>query len=70
VRALVEAENWDQLERLVDDVDPYFFEGLQPIYLHDLDRLERRILIEILLPVGADRRIDRAAFAQCAISLN
>jgi hypothetical protein len=31
----------------VDDVDLYYFEGLRPIYLHDLDQLERRILIEI-----------------------
>jgi hypothetical protein len=47
VRTLVEAENWTEFDQLVDDVDPYFFEGLRPIYLHDLDRLERRILIEI-----------------------
>jgi hypothetical protein len=47
VKALVEAENWSEIDRLVDDVDPYFFEGLQPIFLHDLDRLERRILVEI-----------------------
>jgi hypothetical protein len=46
VRMLVEAENWTEFDRLVDNVDPYFFEGLRPIYLHDLDRLERRILVE------------------------
>lgn len=47
VKELVEAENWSEIERLVDNVDPYYFDGLQPIFLHDLDRLERRILIEI-----------------------
>ena len=46
VRALAEAEQWTEIDKLVDDVDPYYFQGLQPVFLHDLDRLERRIIIE------------------------
>ncbi|MGE0565661.1 MAG: TylF/MycF/NovP-related O-methyltransferase [Pseudolabrys sp.] len=40
------AGNWNEIDRLVKDVDYYYFDGLHPVHLHDLDDLERRILIE------------------------
>jgi len=47
VRELVEAPDWAGLDRLVEGVDPHFYKGLQPVYLHELDLLERRLLLEI-----------------------
>jgi hypothetical protein len=47
VRQQAERGNWSEIDRIAKDVDFYFFDGLRPVYLHDLDDLERRIMVEI-----------------------
>ena len=45
--------DWAELDRLADDPDFNFFEGKRfHIYLHDLDHLERRILLETCFFTG------------------
>jgi hypothetical protein len=67
VRAPVEAENWAELERLVDDVDPYFFEGLRAHLPSRPRSVGTAHPDRDLLPVGVDRPIDSAAFALGAL---
>jgi O-methyltransferase len=45
--------DWAELDRLADDPDFNFFDGKRDaIYLHDLDRIERRILLETCFYTG------------------
>lgn len=47
-RALIEAGKWEEFTRVADETTLLFAEGARPIYLHDLDALERRIVLECL----------------------
>lgn len=45
-RRLAETGNWKELDRVAQETELLFLEGGRPIYLHDLDQLERRIAFE------------------------
>jgi O-methyltransferase len=50
--------DWGELDRLADDPHFNFFEGKRhTIYLHDLDRLERRILLETCFLTGQSAEV-------------
>jgi hypothetical protein len=43
-RRLIEAGEWQEFTRVASETELLFIEGARPIYLHDLDPLERRIV--------------------------
>lgn len=47
-RRLIEAGKWEEFVRVAGETELLFIEGGRPIYLHDLDAIERQIVFECM----------------------